>query len=295
MTETKNSFDVSKVRPKLFGLAYRMLGIVEDAEDAVQETLARWHQADKTAIENEEAWIMTVCSRHCIDKLRSVKAQRKTYVGPWLPEPILAEEFERSPEDLVELSEDLSIALLVVLERLSPVERAAYLLHDVFDYSHTEVSSILQKSEAACRQVISRARKRVHSEKPRFDVSEKERLEVMEAFYSAIDSGDVEIVESYLSKAAEMWSDGGGKATAALNVIYGANKVARFFCGIFSKETTPQLIPCRINGELGALLYTDGQLEGVVSLSFDGKVLDRIFVVRNPDKLRGIPQLLKNG
>lgn len=265
-----------------------MLGLVEDAEDAVQETLIRWFQADQSEVSSPEGWLMTVCSRHCIDKLRASKSQREHYVGPWLPEPLVSEELERSPEELTELSEDLSMALLVVLESLSPVERAAYLLHEIFDYSYTEVGAILGKSETACRQVLARARKRVQAGKPRFDVSEAERLETMRAFYQAVETGNVEIVESYLTESAEMWSDGGGKAIAAMNVVYGANNIARFFCGIYKKGTHPRLVPCRINGEIGVLMYDGDTLEGVIAMSFSGVNMDKIFVVRNPDKLQGV-------
>ena len=215
-------------RRRLLGLAYRMLGSVADAEDAVQETYLRWHAADRDKVSNPRAFLMTTTTRICLDLLSSARARREEYVGPWLPEPVV-DTSVLAPDSRAELAEDLSIALLLTLDRLSPLERAAFLLHDVFDFSFGEVASALERSEAACRQLAARARSHVRSVRPRGTNApaarpgaiEPKHAELMSAFVAATRSGDLNALTQLLASDVRVVTDGGGKVSASLNVLEG--------------------------------------------------------------------------
>ena len=276
-------------RPRLQALAYRMLGTLGDAEDAVQETYIRWHSADRTAIRTPAAWLTTACTRICIDRLRKAKAERAAYVGTWLPEPVAVE----PPEDEA-LGESLSLAFLVMLERLSPSERAAYLLHDVFESDYAAIAAALGKSEQACRQLVSRARKSLNvpegakaRPRPRYAADPARAEALASEFVTAARAGDTKRLMVMLAEDAELWSDGGGKAIAALNVIHGADRIARFFVGIRDKQDPGiQLVFRPVNGRPGIVGYVGARADFALALEpkDDGRI-GAVYIVRNPDKL----------
>ncbi|MDQ7250611.1 RNA polymerase sigma-70 factor [Dongia sedimenti] len=277
-------------RSVLQAIAYRMLGSMAEAEDAVQETFLRWHRQDQaqqlSEIREPKAWLITTLTRHCIDRLRAAKAQRESYVGMWLPEPVV-EEPAVEPVDRLELAETLSMALLMLLERLSPDERAAFLLHEVFETDYPDVARILGKTEAACRQLVHRAKERVKAGKPRFTPSRAEQEKVMEGFKRAVASGDVAGLAASFSSDATLYSDGGGKAAATLNPIFGAEKIARFFIGVRDKQPEGARIEPRIvNGSLGYVVTLGERVLQASHFEFDGDRITAVHIVRNPDKLK---------
>jgi RNA polymerase sigma-70 factor, ECF subfamily len=282
--------EIHSHRPVLQAIAYRMLGSMAEAEDAVQETFLRWHrqgQAQQVSeIREPKAWLITTLTRHCIDRLRAAKVQRESYVGMWLPEPVV-EEPAAEPADRIELVETLSMALLMMLERLSPDERAAFLLHEVFETDYPEVARILGKTEPACRQLVHRAKERVKAGKPRFTPSRAEQEKVMEGFKRAVASGDVAGLAALFSADATLYSDGGGKALATLNPVYGAEKIARFFIGVRDKQPEGHVIEPRIiNGSLGYVVTVGDRVLQADHFEFDGARIAEVHIVRNPDKLR---------
>ena len=271
-----NDFDPH--RPRLRAIAYRMLGSVADADDAVQETALRWHRVDRAGIDNPEAWLTRTCTRISIDLLR--RRRREAYTGPWLPEP--AEETAEAPA----LAESLRLAFLLMLERLTPHERAAFLLREVFDTPYDEVAAALGVSELACRQYVSRARRHIADERARFTVAPRAEVELMSRFGAALAAGDFAAMTALLAADARLVSDGGGKVAAALNIIAGADKVARFFLGIAGKAP-PDLewTPATLNGGVSVVGEAAGRIYGVLSIATDGERITGIFVQRNPDKL----------
>jgi RNA polymerase sigma-70 factor (ECF subfamily) len=275
-------------RARLRGVAYRMLGSRADAEDIVQDAYLRWHRASTDEIRSAEAWLVTTVTRLCIDRLRQARVERQAYVGPWLPEPIVGS--AAPPADAQsELASSLSVAFLVVLERLAPEERAAFLLHEVFDSSYDEIAQILGKSEAACRQIVSRSRKRVKEDRPRIEVSEAARKELLGRFVQAVMNRDRDSLLSVLAKDARWLSDGGGKAKAAHKIIRGAERVARFALGVLGRNISRlDFREIIVNEEAGLALHSNGQLIAVISIRTDGaKILD-VYSVLNPDKLSGL-------
>jgi RNA polymerase sigma-70 factor (ECF subfamily) len=272
-------------RGRLLGLAYRMLGSRSDAEDIVQDAYLRFAGAE--GVQSPEAFLVTVVTRLCLDRLKSARTQREVYVGPWLPEPVCDAE-GLSPDAATELADDLSFALLLALDRLSPMERAAFLLHDVFDTPFSEVASMLDRSEAACRQLATRARRAVRDERPARAAKSDNHARLLIAFSEAATSGNVARLAELLCEDAIAITDGGGRKTAALNPIMGADKIARFFVGVTAKNAGHdiRIEPAVINGAFGALLYLDGELDHAVSMAIDGERIAAIYIVRNPDKLR---------
>jgi len=285
---TFETSEFAKTRNRLFSIAYRMLGSTADAEDMIQETYLRWHQANKNEIRSPEAWLVSVLTRLCIDRLRSATLERETYTGPWLPEPLFAD-IPPSPDENLELAADLSMAFMVLLERLAPVERAAFLLHDVFDFEYPEVSRILEKSEAACRQVVHRARERVRRDRPRFHPTRAELFSLIERFNSAVSAGDEETVLSMFAEDATLTSDGGSKVNAARKVVLGRQRIARLFLVLdrkLSGRMTRSIV--NINGEPGLVTYLDGKPLSATSFEMDGERIAALYHVLNPDKLKGI-------
>ena len=282
-------------RRRLLGLAYRMTGSMADAEDAVQETYLRWHAAGRDKVSDPRAFLMTTTTRICLDMLTSARARREEYVGPWLPEPVL-DTAALAPDSGAELAEDLSIALLLTLERLSPLERAAFLLHEVFDFSFSEVATALERSEVACRQLAARARAHVREVRPRGSAPrpgpsgeiDAKHTQLMSAFVSAARSGDLNTLTQLLATDVRVVTDGGGKIAAALNVLEGADHAARFLIGATRKGWRDDftLRFATINGLPGIIL--DGP-EGPVqtnAFEIEDGVIRALYVVRNPDKLR---------
>ena len=284
-------------RRRLLGLAYRMLGSMADAEDAVQETYLRWHRTDRAAVMDPRAFLMTTTSRICLDMLTSARARREEYVGPWLPEPVL-DTAALAPDSHTELAEDLSIALLLTLDRLSPLERAAFLLHDVFDFSFSEVASALDRSETACRQLAARARAHVRDTRPRGATTassssrsgetEAKHAELISAFIAATRSGDLKRLTQLLASDVRVVTDGGGKVQAALNVLEGADRSARFLIGAARKGWREEytLRFAVINGLPGVIIDSpEGPIQTSAFEIEDG-VVRALYVVRNSDKLR---------
>jgi len=278
-------------RPLLLGLAYRMLGSRAEAEDIVQEAFLRWHAAPQEEVTIPRAYLATVVTRLCLDALKSARARRESYVGPWLPEPVLTDVSAAAPADSAEAlgkRQSLSLAFLLLLERLSPTERAAYLLHELFDYSHAEVAEILGKEEAACRQLCHRARQHLASQRARFTPTREQHERLLLSFLQSMGQGDLSGLLALLSEDAVTWSDGGGKVNAARKPVRGADAVARLFVGLnrraqggsFSSELA------EVNGWPALLVRRDGQLFMVLSCQSDGQRISDIYVILNPDKLR---------
>src|SRR5438046_5039727 len=265
-------------RGRLLGLAYRMLGSRSDAEDILQEAYLRF--AGTQDVHNPEAFLVTVVTRLCLDRLKSAKAQREVYVGPWLPEPVCDAE-GLSPDAATELADDLSFALLLALDRLSPMERAAFLLHDVFDTPFSEIAAMLDRSEAACRQLATRARRAVRDQRPAPAATPDNHADLLMAFSEAATSGNVARLAELLREDAVAITDGGGRKTAALNPIIGADKIARFFIGLAGKNTGQdiRIEPAVINGAVGALLYLDGELDLTFSMAIDGERIAAVYLV----------------
>lgn len=282
-------------RRRLLGLAYRMLGSMAEAEDAVQEAYLRWHDTDRDRIAEPRAFLMTTTTRICLDVLKSARVKREEYVGPWLPEPV-TDTASLAPDAQTELAEDLSVALLLALERLSPLERAAFLLHDVFDYSFTQVAEALGRNEAACRQLAARARAHVRESRPRGVTPpprtssglDPKHAELLSAFMSASRTGDIQALTHLLASDARMVSDGGGKVAAALNVIEGADRVAAFLAGVVRKGWTDDLTIRfdSINGLPGLVLTGPNGLVQTSAFEVEDGVVKAIYIVRNPDKLK---------
>jgi RNA polymerase sigma-70 factor, ECF subfamily len=291
VTDTDPTQIFEQHRAKLRGVAYRMLGSRSDAEDIVQDAYLRWHKADTAEIRSPEAWLVTAVTRLSIDRLRKAKLERESYVGPWLPEPLV--ETEAPPADAAtELASSLSVAFLVVLERLAPEERAAFLLHEVFESDYDEIALVLGKSEAACRQLVSRARKRVHEERPRVQVSEAARTTLLNRFVQAIMTNDKDLMMDVLAKDVAWVSDGGGKARAALKPVLGSDAVTRFALSVIGRHAHEGTFKhVTVNGEAGLALYFQDQLMAVLSIRTDGARILDVFSTLNPEKLSqiGVP------
>lgn len=285
------SFEAS--REKLWRIAYRMLGSPDEAEDVLQDVYLRWHHARAETIRSPQAWLVTATTRLCIDRLRQLRAERERYAGPWLPEPLVVEAAPSAAEH-AELASDLSVAFLAVLERLAPEERAAFLLREVFETDYGEVAAILGKSEAACRQIVSRASKRIRAQRPRVQVSAAARTRLLDGLVRAVQTQDKDALLKLLAKDASWNSDGGGKAPAALKVIRGADPVARFACGVFRKLIDRvEFRPVTVNGEAGLAVFFEGNLFSVLSIRTDGRRILDVYNIMNPEKLRHVRRSLQ--
>jgi RNA polymerase sigma-70 factor (ECF subfamily) len=278
----ENQFE--EYRPLLFSLAYRMLGTRSDAEDIVQDAYLRWRAASTEEIRAPKSYLTTIVARLSLDSLKSARRRRETYVGEWLPEPLI----EPPGTTAVEMAESLSLAFLHILETLSPDERVAFLLREVFEASYAEIASTLETSEANCRQLIARARKHIRERRPRFKVDRDRQKSVLKQFLAACQSGDPSLLLPLLSPDVVLHTDGGGKAQATLNPLYGADKVSRFFKGLVNKGVatgfTAKLV--EVNGDPGALIMQGPNPDTVVSIQLnESSQIHRIFLVRNPDKL----------
>src|SRR3954447_4896296 len=280
------------LRPLLFSIAYRMVGSVSEAEDIVQEAYLRHHRAvseGDTDVHAPKAWLSAVTTRLAIDHLRSARVRRETYVGPWLPEPLVTDP-NPDPSEQAEIADSLSIAFLAVLESLSPVERAVYLLREVFGYGYGEIAGIVDRSEDNCRQLLTRARRHVEAHRPRFAVPPEHQEELTERFMAAVQTGDDDALVAMLAEDAVAYTDGGGKVRAAPRPIAGREKVARFLTVTARRgaELTPFTVrTATINGRPGRMIVgEDGAVLGVIEIDLDGDVIRAVHVVNNPDKLR---------
>jgi RNA polymerase sigma-70 factor (ECF subfamily) len=272
-------------RPMLQRLAYRMLGSLADADDIVQEAYLRWSVEDRTEVKSPRAYLSAVATRLCIDRRQSIEERKKTYIGPWLPDPVV-EAGPSDPASQLETAESVSMALLLVLESLSPVERAAYLLRRIFDYDYDDIAEILGRSQVNCRQLVSRAEERIHERRPRFVARPEEAERLTTAFLRACTSGDMKGLVDLLATDAVFYSDGGGKVPAALAPIAGADRIARLFMGLLQKAPAGlELRVVRVNGQPGVVALVDGEVIQVMTFDVvDGRIAT-FFAVRNPDKL----------
>jgi RNA polymerase sigma-70 factor (ECF subfamily) len=262
-----------------------MLGSRADAEDVVQEAYVRWHQADRDHIETPEAWLVTATTRLALDRLRRLKTEREAYVGQWLPQPIV--EAAARPDRELDLAADLSIAFLTMLERLAPEERAAFLLHDIFDVGYPQIARTLERSEAACRQLIHRARERVRGDRKRFEASDAAKTEMVSRFRQALEARDEQAILALFAPDATWTADGGGKAAAGLFPIHGADRITRLLLGIrdrfWADDRTMEL--ATINGEPGLCIRDGGRVTATFSIATDGAQILEVYAVVNPDKL----------
>jgi RNA polymerase sigma-70 factor (ECF subfamily) len=269
------------LRPRLLRIAYRMLGSAAEAEDVVQEAWLRWHQTDRASVRDASAVLVRTVTRLCLDVLKSARVRREQYVGTWLPEPIV-EPLE---------GDDLTLTLMMALERLSPLERAAFLLHDVFGMDFDEVAQAIDRDPAACRQLASRARGHVREARPRFPVTEEQGRELASAFFTATRSGDLGVLQTLLAQDVVLYSDGGGKAKAALNPIYGLEKNLRFVSGLLQR-TGPNASRLVYEGKIDGLpgfvtVESDGTWQSTALAIEEGRIVT-IYITRNPDKLRAL-------
>lgn len=277
-------------RGAMTGLAYRMLGSRAEAEDVVQDAWLRWRKVEAATVQEPGAFLNRVVTRLCLDRLKSARARREVYVGEWLPEPVL--DAEALSPDSGDLDADLSVAFLLTLERLSPLERAAFLLHDVFDRPFSEVAAALDRSEAACRQLAARARAHVRHDRPRARPDPDTERRLTEAFMAAALTGDAEGLKALLAEDVVMHADGGGKANANLNPILGVEKSIRLIEGVLRKFPPPEGVTprlARINGMAGIVLaHPDGRVHQTMALEIAGGRIVAVYTVRNPDKLKGL-------
>lgn len=289
-TEATGAEEFQIHRRHLGAVAYRMLGSVADAEDVVQEAWLRWHDVDRAAVENPRAYLTTVVTRLCYDQLGSARARREAYFGEWLPEPIVDDAL--SPHERAELGEAVSLAVMAVLERLTPAERAAFVLHDVFGVDFPQIAATLERSPSAVRQLASRARRQVKESTPRRSVDPVAHRRTVEAFVAAVTGGDMAGLMKLLDPNIVWHSDGGGEVTAGARPIFGAERVARLIAGLVEKYFVPNMIVAlaQVNGEPGLVLgYPDGTPGAVVSLCIEDGVITESYIVVNPDKLGRVP------
>lgn len=282
MTDAVALFE--RERPRLQRLAYRMLGSVAEAQDVVQDAWLRWDRSGAAA-ETPAAWLTQTVTRLCLDRLKSARARRETYIGPWLPEPLV----EDPLDDPLERAEDVSVAFLLALERLSPLERAVFLLHDVFDQDYAAIAETLGRGEAAVRQLASRARSHVRDARPRFSVTPDHAMKLAAAFMKAAAAQDMEALSSLLAEDAVLISDGGGKRSAALRPMVGRDDVMALLRGVWGRRgatAAARVRPARINGAAGVVMELE---DGVQTIAFEadetGERLAAIYITRNPDKL----------
>lgn len=286
VTQQGNETTFEPLRGRLFGLAYRMLGSRAEAEDVVQDTYLRWHQANQQSIDNAEAWLVTAATRRAIDRLRALKTERDAYQGVWLPEPLLCDQ-PPPPDRASEVSSDLSVAFMLLLERLAPDERAAYLLHEVFDCDYTQISKALEKSDTACRQIVHRARRRVSEGRRRFHVSEAARINLLRQFTAAMEARDQNALLALFAPDATWIADGGGRVPASPRRISGGDRIAKLIFGLMTRiyrgRATAHVVS--VNGEAGVCVRVDGLLRAVLSIDTDGASIFAAWVVVNPEKL----------
>ena len=281
--------DFNQYRSLLFAIAYRMLGSVTDAEDMVQETFLRWQQVSEQNVKSAKAYLTTIVTRLCIDWLRSARVQREQYVGSWLPEPIVTEQ-SSDPNAIAELADSLTIAFLVLLERLSPLERAVFLLRETFEYDYNEISRIVGKNAANCRQIARRARQHLADQRPRFQASLQQQEQLTRKFMQASHQGDLQGLLDLLAEDITVWSDGGGQVVANLKPLHGAAKIARFLLAIHRRyrklgfNYDAELV--QVNGRPGIIYTLDGSITSVAAVDIADNRVQSIYFLRNPDKIK---------
>jgi RNA polymerase sigma-70 factor, ECF subfamily len=276
--------DFEQHRPLMFAIAYRMLGSAMEAEDIVQEAYLRYQAAPADSIRALKPFLTTIVTRLCLDQLKSARVQRETYYGPWLPEPVLTAQDDGG---LAALNDSLSMAFLVLLEQLNPVERAVFLLREVFDYDYSEIAEMVGRSESACRQALHRARQHVHTEKPRFDSTPEQHRAIFDQFWEACSVGDLDGLVSLLAEDVTAWSDGGGKASAATRPLVGRQRVIAFVLGLMKQS--PEGVRyevAQINGGPGLIVRQHDTIAVILTLDVAQDKITGLRFIRNPDKLR---------
>jgi RNA polymerase sigma-70 factor (ECF subfamily) len=278
-------------RPRLFALAYRLLGSRSDAEDIVQDAWLRWQGTDIAAIRDPEGWLVTATTRLGLDRLRAMRSARLAYVGPWLPEPLaiaLDPDPLHDPAQRHALADEVSVAFLALLEQLKPDERAAFLLKDVFDYDYPDIAPLLEHSPANCRQLVHRARQRLQTGAPRFTVSPAQHRDLLARFMDASQQGDLAAIRSLLDANAEMISDGGGRVTAAIRPLLGAERIAQLYWAIARRNGQHPARLGQVNGEPAILRFAGDQLHSVTMITVDAGRIVRVLSVLNPEKLTAL-------
>lgn len=284
MTTTTDEFESH--RPQLFGLAYRMLGSAEEAEDTMQDAYLRWNSTDRAAVERPGAWLTKVVTNLCLNRLTSARTRREVYPGPWLPEPVVTSDGTLGPLESAEQRDAVSFAVLVLLERLTPAERAVYILREAFAYGHREIAEVLELSEANCRQLYRRALQRVAGPGKRFEAEPERQARIVESFVTAAREGDLAGLERLLAADVTWWSDGGGRVTSARRPIVGREKVLRFLAGAFEGFAAQVgLTIAEVNGAAGLVGRDGGRVVGVIVFEVREGLVDRLQAVVNPDKL----------
>lgn len=290
MNDGTQAFD--QARPRLQQIAYRMLGSVAEAEDVVQDAWLRWHGATQDHIDSAEAWLVTVTTRLAIDRLRAAKAQREHYTGLWLPEPQMTDS-PATPEQIRERADDISMAYLILLERLTPEARAAFLLHEVFDLDYGRIADIIGKTQAACRQLVSRAKTQLRDERPRHDVSRETHHRLLKTFAQVLERGDFGAINALLAEDAMLMGDGGGRVTSFPKPMEGGRRIAQLYLAAALRYKNALRVELAVlNGQWGLLRFMEGQLESAQLFESDGERITRIYVQRNPDKLARIAAAL---
>ena len=288
METRATTFD--SVRPLLFSIAYRMLGSVMDAEDVVQDAYLRWQEAPDADVRSPRAYLATIGTRLALNQLRSARVRRETYVGLWLPEPLVTDHAS-DPSGSVELAESLSMAFLVLLERLSPIERAVFLLRDVFDFEYAQIARIVEKTEPNCRQLFTRAKQHLGAPRARFEAPAGQAQLLVERFTRAAGAGDMDGLLAVLAEDITLWADGGGKVPgAALRPVHGADAVARFIMGIMRRfvPAGTTVRPAEINGQQGFIAYVSGRAQAAMVCDIRGERIHTLYAVGNPDKLQNL-------
>lgn len=286
-----------QLRPRLQGIAYRMLGSVAEAEDVVQDAWLRWHGTDRAAIDNSQAWLVSVTTRLAIDRLRAAKLQREHYTGIWLPEPLLSDSLYSAdtPETIKERADDISVAFLVLLERLTPDARAAFLMREVFDADYAEVADVIGKSEAACRQLVSRAKTQLRDDRPRYSIPKDTHLNLLRSFAKALEEGSFDAIRGLLADEATLIGDGGGKVTSFPKPLVGGGRIAQVFFAPIRRGAAVRTQLIMFNGQWAVLHFVNGRLETAQSIETDGERVVRIYAQRNPDKLQRIQAAVAHG
>ncbi len=292
MNNDAHAFD--QLRPRLQKIAYRMLGSVAEAEDVVQDAWLRWHGATRQGIDNVEAWLVSVTTRLSIDRLRAAKTQREHYTGIWLPEPQMTE-LPATPEEISERADDVSMAYLILLERLTPEARAAFLLREVFDADYSQIAAAIGKTQAACRQLVSRAKAQLRDERPRLAVPRETHHRLLQTFAHALKHGDLAAISALLAEDAVLMGDGGGQVASFPKPMVGGRRIAQlFFAALLRYKSQLRIELAVLNGQWALLRFIEGRLESAQVLESDGKRIVRIYVQRNPDKLIRIAAAYKD-
>lgn len=289
-TDSARTDEFEQHRGVLTGVAYRMLGRISDAEDVVQEAWLRWNAESRADVRVPRAYLVRITTRLAIDRLRQSRTRRETYVGPWLPEPVVTDFGPAVPDtaERAELADSVSLAVLVVLESLSPLERAVFVLREAFGFPFGEIATVLERSEASVRQLATRARRHVEERRPRYDVDPAERRDLTERFLAAAAGGDFDALLALLAPDVRLVGDSGGKAKAPLRVMVGADKVGRFFAAVGTEAAAFEVRLMELNGAPAALVLSDGRPELVLQLEVRDGAVETVYVIRNPDKLLGV-------